>query len=110
MSIKHYIQSQEKFRKILDENPNLPIMFLVGEDCCPESGFLSCCLGNVEVEDLCDYNEKLLKREDLQDEIYYVLDKQNLEEELTDEEFNAKLKEVEESIEFAKCIVIRMGQ
>lgn len=109
MSIKSYVTNQEDFRKVLDENPTLPVMFLVKEDCCPEEdGYMSCCIGSATVEELCEYNDKILNPSQFDAEIEYVLDNR-LDDEVSDEEYDKAYEEEEKSVEFIKCIAIRIA-
>lgn len=94
------VKSSEKLRKLILENPDLPIVVLAGE-CASASDhrWTYCSKVNVEIDtildaDILDYNDcAFYDDEDLEAYLTNELDTYPDNENLSDEEFNKKLQE-----------------
>lgn len=60
-----------EFRKLVIENPNLPIRFFVGEDAwCGEWAYNEAFITSVSISETVCYEEEYIEFEDYEDELY----------------------------------------
>lgn len=61
----------ENFKKLVIENPKLPIKFFVGEEAyCGEWAYNEAYINKVEIKEITLYNDEYVDKEDFEDSIY----------------------------------------
>lgn len=99
-----------ELRKLIMANPELPLLFFVGEDAWfGDWQYNQTNAGKPRIEELTIYNDKWLDRDDYREEISNDLYDSGEYDEMTDEEFNRMVdQKVEETI-FCQAIVVYFG-
>lgn len=103
--IRECLTDNKEIRELIINNPELPLIFLCGEECwTDEFGYLVN-IGRAEIQELTLYKEMLTTKEDLEEKLTDDM----YEKELTDEENEKLLQEELAMYEFHKAITISLG-
>lgn len=106
--IKECITNSDELKKLIAENPDLPIMFMCGEECyCDDFGY-TINTGRFNIEEVTSVDDMVCDdKADLEDKIYCKLDRKypNASEELLNKLTDEKL----EKYIWKKVITIRLG-
>lgn len=96
-----------EIRDLIINNPDLPLIFLCGEECwTDEFGYLVN-TGVAHIDELAAYNEMLVTRDDLEEKLNDVMSDGN--EDLTDEEYSKLVSDELSKYEFRKAITVTIG-
>ena len=107
--INQCITSNEELKKLIAENPDLPIMYMCGEECyCDDFGY-TINTGSYQIEEVTLVDDMICDdKVELEEKIYCKLDRKysNASEEL----LNTLTKEKLEKYVWKKVITVRLGQ
>lgn len=105
--IRECLTDNTEVRELIINNPDLPLIFLCGEECWnDECGYLVN-IGKASIDELALYEEKLVTQEDLEEKLTNVMSKEN--KNLTNEEFSKLVSDELSKYEFRKAIVVTLG-
>lgn len=94
-----------EFRKLVIENPNLPIRFFVGEDAwCGEWAYNEAFISSVEIAETVCYEEEYILIEDYEDELYDRL----ADEYEDDDHLKDAVEEIMLKVKTEKAICVRI--
>lgn len=105
-SIGTSLDDTTELRKLILENPDLPIIIFAGEESYSgEYHYNSTEISTISIQELTYHGEYYVEKDDFEEELY---DKYDSEYE-TDEELSKYVEERMKSQEFIKAIVIYVG-
>jgi hypothetical protein len=103
--IKECLTDSKQVREMIINNPDLPLIFLCGEECwTDEFGYLVN-IGHAEIQELTLYKEMLTTREDLEERLGDDLFMKELNEEENEKIFRDELA----MYVFKKAITVTLG-
>lgn len=112
MSIKDIcsLRDCKELKKLIVENPECPLLIFCSED--SWSGFYdyeSQTDVGVSIQELTNYNGEFLDKDEFEEKISNDLCDDERYAKLSDEEFEAAVKELVSTAEFVKCIIVYCG-
>lgn len=100
------LDSTNELKKLIVENPDLPLLIFVGEEgYCGEYAYNSAEAHGIKIKELAMHNDMYIEKDDFEDELYDSFS----EDFETDEELTAAVKKIMEETEFVKAIVVYVG-
>lgn len=110
-------QINEKFLKLVQENPDLPIKTYISGECCGDDMWYVGEIYDCEVSELALYEpyyseERYYEKDDIDDiidDIYERLCDEEQYSNLSDKELNEICKQKAEELDWQKCIVLYVG-
>lgn len=105
------LEDTADLRKLIIENPDLPLLFFCGEEAYYDDGYQYSMAGasNAEIQELTLYNDVWMDKDDYAEKLG---DDLAFEEEyisMTDEEYDKMIDQKVNETEFVKAIVIYVG-
>lgn len=101
------IKDTAMLRKLILDNPELPVIFFVSEDAYTgDYNYNLAYASSVEIENLTLYNETWLTKEDYEDLLYNDLADEEEFKDLSDEDYEKMIIKRVKETEFVKAIVI----
>lgn len=109
------LHATDELRKLILENPDLPIIVFAGEEACgSDYAYCSCSDVHARLGEYLDYDEGhfmekcILDREDFEDELIYEFEDADECQNMTDEEWHEFIKNKMTEFEqyWKKCIVL----
>lgn len=105
------LKDTTELRKLIIENPDLPLLFFVGDDAYIDDGYQysMAYASNAEIQELTLYSDVWMDEDDYAEKIR---DDLTFEEEyinMTDEEYDKMIDQKVNETEFVKAIVIYVG-
>lgn len=98
-------------RKLILENPELPLLIFVGEEAyCPDYSYTMAFSSGGEIQELSLYNDEMwMDYDDYKDKLTDDLEYEEEYKNLPDEEYDKMIDEKMKEVEFVKAIVIHVG-
>lgn len=105
------LEDTTELRKLIIENPDLPLLFFVGDDAYIDDGYQysMAYASNAEIQELTLYSDVWLDKEDYAEKLADDLCDEEEYKDMTDEEYNKIIDDMVEKTEFVKAIVIYVG-
>ena len=105
------LEDTTELRRLIIENPDLPLLFFCGEDAYYDDGYPYSIANasNAEIQELTLYNDVWINKDDYAEKLG---DDLAFEEEyisMSDEEYDAMIDQKVKETEFVKAIVIYVG-
>lgn len=105
------LEDTTELRKLIIDNPDLPLLFFVGDDAYIDDGYQysMAYASNAEIQELTLYNDVWMNKDDYAEKLG---DDLAFEEEyisMSDEEYDAMIDQKVSEAEFVKAIVIYVG-
>jgi hypothetical protein len=104
------LDSTNELKKLIVENPDLPLLIFVGEEA--YSGmyaYNSADAHGISIKELTLYNDMYVDRDDIEDELSNDLSYEEEFEKLSDEEYEKMIKRKISQMEFIKAIIVHVG-
>ena len=102
------LEDTTELRKLIIENPDLPLIVFCGEDCWHDwYPYEKANINNCDIKELTLYNDWWLEKEDYVDTLH--LDLAEEYKDMTDEEYDKMIDQKVNETEFVKAIVIYVG-
>lgn len=100
----------EELKKLIVENPSLPLLVFAGEDAWNEEyAYSSCNPGCVLIEELTLYNDEFVDKSDYEEFIRDDLSNDHDYDNLSDDEFDLAVHDIVNKTPFVKAITIFVG-
>lgn len=105
------LEDTTELRKLIIENPDLPLLFFVGDDAYHDDGYsYSMAYGsNAEIQELTLYSDVWMDEDDYTEKLSDDLAFEEEYKDMTDEEYDAMIDQKVNKTEFVKAIVIYVG-
>lgn len=102
------LEDTTDLRKLIIENPDLPLIVFCGEDCWHDwYPYEKANINNCDIKELTLYNDWWLEKEDYVDTLHLDLAEEYID--MTDEEYDRMIDQKVNETEFVKAIVIYVG-
>lgn len=109
-SLNCSLNDTTELRKLILENPDLPLLIFCGEDSWhDEYPYEQADASGGEIKELTLYNDWWLDKDDYEDKLSDDLCDKEEYKDLSDEEYNKMIKQKIAETEFVKAIVIYVG-
>ena len=104
------IKDTTELRKLIVENPELPVLIFCGEDAWHDNyAYEQADVRKVGIQELTLYSDCWMEKDDYEDELSNDLCDEKEYKDLTDEEYNQMIQRKVAETEFVKAIVIYAG-
>lgn len=105
------LEDTTELRKLIIENPDLPLLFFVGDDAHIDDGYQysMAYASDVEIQELTLYSDVWMDKDDYVEKIRYDLAFEEEYKDMTDEEYDKIIDQKVKETEFVKAIVIYVG-
>ena len=105
------LEDTTELRKLIIENPDLPLLFFVGDDAYIDDGYQysMAYASDAEIQELTLYSDVWMDKDDYVEKIRDDLAFEEEYKDMTDEEYDAMIDQKVSEAEFVKAIVIYVG-
>lgn len=105
------LEDTTELRKLIIENPDLPLLFFVGDDAYHDEGYQysMAYASNAEIQKLTLYSDVWMDKDDYTEKLSDDLAFEEEYKDMTDDEYDAMIDRKIEETEFVKAIVIYVG-
>ena len=108
--MKHSLNDTSYLRKLIIENPDLPLLIFCSENCnSGEFAFEQAMVNSAIIDELTLYKEKWIDKDEFKERLYEELSDEEIYENLSDSAFEQMIDEMIGATEFVKAIVIYVG-
>lgn len=105
------LEDTTELRKLIIENPDLPLLFFVGDDAHIDDGYQysMAYASDVEIQELTLYSDVWMDKDDYVEKLADNLCDDEEYKDMTDEEYNNMIDDMVARTEFVRAIVIYVG-
>lgn len=105
------LEDTTELRKLIIDNPDLPLLFFVGDDAYIDDGYQysMAYASNAEIQELTLYSDVWMNKDDYTEKLSDDLAFEEEYKDMTDEEYDAMIDQKVNETEFVKAIVIYVG-
>lgn len=105
------LEDTTELRKLIIGNPDLPLLFFVGDDAYSDDGYQysMAYASNAEIQELTLYSDVWMDKEDYAEKLSDDLCDEEEYKDMTDDEYDAMIEQKVNETEFVKSIVIYVG-
>ena len=105
------LEDTTDLRKLIIENPDLPLLFFVGDDVYSDDGYQysMAYASDAEIQELTLYSDVWMDKEDYAEKLSDDLCDEEEYKDMTDDEYDAMIDQKVKETEFVKAIVIYVG-
>ena len=105
------LEDTTKLRKLIIENPDLPLLIFCGEESYYDDGYpySMAYASNAEIQELTLYNDVWMDKDDYAEKLSDDLCDEEEYINMTDDEYDAMIEQKVNETEFVKAIVIYVG-
>lgn len=105
------LEDTTELRKLIMENPDLPLLFFAGEDAYSDEGYQysMAYASDASIQELTLYGDVWMDKEDYAEKLSDDLCDEEEYKDMTDDEYDAMIDRKIEETEFVKAIVIYVG-
>lgn len=105
------LEDTTELRKLIIDNPDLPLLFFVGDDAYIDDGYQysMAYASNAEIQELTLYSDVWMDKDDYTEKLSDDLAFEEEYKDMTDEEYDAMIDQKVNKTEFVKAIVIYVG-
>lgn len=105
----HSLEDTTELKKLILENPDLPLLIFAGEDANRDGGYAQVQARVNGIEELILHNNKWIEREEFEEELRNYLWLEDEYKDLSDNEYDKMIEEKVENTKFTEAIVIYVG-
>lgn len=105
------LEDTTELRKLIKENPDLPLLFFAGEDAYSDEGYQysMAYASDASIQELTLYGDVWMERDDYAEKLSDDLAFEEKYKNMTDDEYDAMIDQKVNETEFVKAIVIYVG-
>ena len=105
------LEDTTELRKLIIENPDLPLLFFVGDDAYHDEGYQysMAYASNAEIQKLTFYSDYWIPKDEYNEQLHDDLCDEEEYKDMTDEEYDKMVDQKVNETEFVKTIVIYVG-